>query len=208
MDEIIVQEAARYGIPLEILHGVVYAEMGLDTDITDFIGDTILSILPFMAEYVNVGPGVGNIHLSTARSIANHYSDYYSDRPDLGLDIGANESDTSLASRLLDTNYSIQVIAAYVRQLADYRFGSNEQPLTESHADLSQWTLDDGLAIWHGYRYGVPDVSPGGQGFRELIDYQDRTVALSVVAIGDGAQGSITGAIPFFCSSGRILSCE
>ena len=113
-----------------------------------------------------------------------------------------------VASRLLDPEFSIQVIAAYARMLTDYRFGSGGLPLTESHADLSQWTLDDGLAIWHGYRFGVPDVSPGGQGFDSLSDYQDRTQALSVVATGTGAQGSINGAIPYFCARSWTPSCE
>ena len=51
-------------------------------------------------------------------------------------------------------NWIIEAVAATVRTLADYRFGSNELPLLSSHTDLSQWSLTDVVVIWHGYRYG------------------------------------------------------
>ena len=121
----------------------------------------------------------------------------------LDLDVGPDESSTSLGQRLLDVDYNIRAIAAHVRQLADYRFGSNDQALTTSHANLSQWSLQDAIAIWHGYRYGVPEVSPGGAaGFENLSEFQNRTYSLDEliysVVIGPGAQESTSNAIPIF----------
>jgi hypothetical protein len=88
--------------------------------------------------------------------------------------------------------------------LADYRFGSGGEPLQTDHSDLSKWTLTDAAAVWHGYRYGVPKVSPEGQGlgFETLSDFQDRSYSWSEgirrsIFIGDYAEESVSGAIPF-----------
>jgi hypothetical protein len=92
-------------------------------------------------------------------------------------------------------------VAAIVRQLADYRFGSDGQPNTSSHADLSQWMID-AVAIWHGYRYGVPEVSVDPQGFKNLEDFQNRTYSLyelvTSVVQGAGAYQSASASIPIF----------
>ena len=62
--------------------------------------------------------------------------------------------DWSIVYELTDPEVDIEAVAATVRTLADYRFGSNELPLLSSHTDLSQWSLTDVVVIWHGYRYG------------------------------------------------------
>jgi len=102
---------------------------------------------------------------------------------------------------------NIEVVTAFVRQLADYRFGSNEQPLLTSHTDLSEWELTDVAAIWHGYRYGVPGLGPNdfyGRGYKSLKDFQDRSYhwregleGPNPIFIGDDAKDSITDAVPF-----------
>jgi len=149
----------------------------------------------------NPGPGIGNIHVSTARIVSSYFSDEYSQCLELQLNLH-DASDTAIVTRLTDDDNSIRVIAATVRQLADYRFGSNGQPLTSSHANLAAWTITDAVAIWHGYRYGVPDVSFRGQGFRSLDNFQNRTVSLeellNTIVIGTGAYESASNSVPIF----------
>ena len=90
---------------------------------------------------------------------------------------------------------------AYIRMMADYRFGSNDAPLTQSHADLSQWTLEDGLAMWHGFRYGVHGINDGGAGFDNVSDFQNRSLNTNQffgVIRGPDAWDSVHDAIPFF----------
>ena len=109
---------------------------------------------------------------------------------------------------LADDQFSIRVMAAVVRQLADYRFGSNGQPLTTSHANLAGWTMTDAVAVWHGYRYGVPEVSHRGQGFRSLADFQDRSHTLheliNSTVIGVGGAKSARDSVPIFLKYFRM----
>jgi hypothetical protein len=86
--------------------------------------------------------------------------------------------------------------------LADYRFGSGGEPMQVPHEDLSQWTLEDALAIWYGYRAGVERVSPPARryGF-DIVHFQMRGLGvegLLQVASGDLKEESILGAIPYF----------
>jgi hypothetical protein len=79
--------------------------------------------------------------------------------------------------------------------LADFRFGSGGQPSLNDNANIYSWRDADFVAMWHGYRYGVRNVSPGGQGFI-LGDFQNRGLSLSQlveVAKGPGARESIEG---------------
>ncbi|HRQ42702.1 MAG TPA: hypothetical protein PLD25_32720 [Chloroflexota bacterium] len=174
-----VSAARQYGIPVEILVGLIQSEITFDTDINDQRMDTVLSHIPQASELLDrvrsgIGPGVGNMHLSTLREVAKYFEDNYPDRNDMSLGVSDGESRTSLTRRLLDDEFSVQAIAAMVRMLADYRFGSDGNPSLRSHADINQWTLQDGLAMWHGYRYGVDGVTPGGIGFTSIARFQDR----------------------------------
>lgn len=118
------------------------------------------------------------------------------------LDIYPDDKNSTLIRKLLSTSYSIMVMAAHIRQLADYRFGSSGQPLTTRHDDLQRWYIEDAVAVWHGYRYGVPQVSPASTlyGFSSLEVFQDRGIRLnelldSVVLIGPG---SARRSVPIF----------
>ena len=196
--------ANRYGVPPEIVAGVLEAEIRNDTDFTDIVGDIGLRIIPYVNEFVDMGPGVGNIHLSTARSISQYYEDNYQECMPLHLGFRQDESRAALSLKLVRHRQNVNVVAAYVRQFADYRFGSNGRPLTTGHADLSEWTMADAIAIWHGYRYGVPGVSPSADeyGFLKLEDFQDRSYSLdkliNSVLQGSGAQQSAWDAVPIF----------
>ena len=120
------------------------------------------------------GPGIGNVHLETARKVSRYFAEQYRGQEELQLNLHDLPRE-DLAFLLTLEEENIQVVAAYARMLADYRFGAERQPLLQSHADLSQWTLEDALALWHGYRYGVREVSPSAEkyGF-ELKDFQTR----------------------------------
>lgn len=196
--------ANRYGVPPEIVAGVLEAEIRLDTDFTDVVGDAALRIFPYINEMVDMGPGVGNIHLSTARSISQYYDNTYPQCKSLRLGFGQNDSRATLSFKLVGPRQNVNVVAAYVRQFADYRFGSNGYPSTVRHDNLSEWTMADAIAIWHGYRYGVPGVSPSASdyGFTSLDKFQDRGFSLneliSSVLQGEAAQQSARDAVPIF----------
>jgi hypothetical protein len=84
--------------------------------------------------------------------------------------------------------------------LADHRLGSNGNPSLADHSDLSTWTTTDAVAIWHGYRYGVCGVSPGGGGFG-VPAFQDRSLTLGLTvsaAQGVGKAESMYRSVPYF----------
>ncbi len=118
------------------------------------------------------------------------------------LYIQAGESNWKIALKLTNDQFNVRTVAAIIRQLADYRFGADGQPLRTNHTNLSEWTLIDGLAMWHGYRYGVPDVSFRGIGFRSLDDFQNRCYTLdefvNTVVQGPGASENVRQAIQIF----------
>ena len=97
---------------------------------------------------------------------------------------------------------NIKVVAAYVRLLADYRFGTGGAPSRGSHADLSGWTMQDAVAVWHGFRYGVPGAAPGtARGFETVEHFQNRSLALDMLvdmAAGIGKEGSMYGSVQYF----------
>ncbi len=101
---------------------------------------------------------------------------------------------------LSSPNVSTRVMAAYTRMLADYRYGSEGNPSQSDHSDLAQWTETDAVAIWHGYRYGVKDVSPKGQGFK-IETFQNRELSFDMtvqMAGGPGKEDSMRGSLPYF----------
>lgn len=195
------QEAINFGVPWQVVAGVLEAEIELDTQWWDYMETGVYRLYPRLASLrPDPGPGIGNIHVSTARNVASYFSEYSC--LDMRLYILPNDSVPGIASKLTLDAFNIRVIAAIVRQLADYRFGSNRQPNMSSHSDLSQWKITDGVAIWHGYRYGVPDVSPNAQGFLSLEDFQNRSFTLEElvqnVVRGPGAEKSASDSIPIF----------
>ena len=170
--------AARYGLPWQVVAGLLQSEIALDTSWMDTVENALLFSLyvnarsPIGPRWVswlalegvlrvrpNPGPGVGNVHVETARRVSAYYAVFYAQYPELQLGLHGR-STADVAFELIFDERNIQVVTAYVRMLADYRFGAERQPLLQSHADLSQWTLEDALALWHGYRYGVQNVSP------------------------------------------------
>ena len=195
------REASNFGVPWQVVAGVLESEIEFDTQWWDYLETDLYSVAPWVANLrTDPGPGIGNIHVSTAKNVAAYFSEYQC--PGMRLYIFPDENKGSMAFKLTLNAFSIRVVAATVRQLADYRFGSNGQPNTSNHADLSQWMIADGVAVWHGYRYGVPRVSVEGVGFRSLEDFQNRTYTLddlvNNVVQGAGAQQSASASIPIF----------
>ena len=207
--------AAAYGVPWQVVAGLLSAEIGLDTGWMDTIetgGIAILSIGGILGirtarsaltgAYLlrpNPGPGIGNVHLTTARAVSDYFAQHYGDNAALQLGFG-DMSTESLAFTLTWNETNIDTVAAYVRMLADYRFGSNGEPSLVDHSDLASWTMTDAVAIWHGYRYGVSGVSPDGSGFNVSI-FQCRSLSMDMtvtVAEGAGKAESMYGAIPYF----------
>ncbi len=202
----VARAAEAYGIPYPILAGVLDAERALDTNYLDYVETAVydLAPLPVVKQIVNQvfpnpGPGPGNFHVETARSVSAYFAEYYSDSAEMQLNL--HELSTwEITKRLADPEFNVIVAAAYVRQLADYRFGSGGEPLLSSHADLSQWTLEDAIAVWHGYRYGIHGVTPNWRGML-LQDFQDRGYdldALVEVSMGVNKEESMYGAVPYF----------
>jgi len=191
-------------MPVEIVAGVLEAEIALDTQLWDPIQTVGSRYLPWCLPVVRPDPGVGigNIHVSTARDVANYFEEYYPYCLELWLDISPAVSDATIVWRLTNEQYTIRIMAADIRQLADYRFGSNGNPSLTSHTNLDEWTLEVAIAMWHGHRYGVRDVTPGGRGFEDIDEFQERTIPLetlvSTVVQGPGAEESTRSAIPIF----------
>jgi len=219
-EQLVKRYAALYGVPWQVLAGLLQSEIQLDTNWKDTVENLLLqtlyleSRLPIreadtawlLLEMIfflrpNPGPGVGNVHLETARKVSRYFAEQYGGQEELQLNLH-NLPKEDLAFLLTLEEENIQVVAAYARMLADYRFGAERQPLLQSHADLSQWTLEDALALWHGYRYGVREVSPSAEkyGF-ELKDFQTRGTDLEGLirlAQGRGKEESLLGAVPYF----------
>jgi RHS repeat-associated protein len=195
------REASNFGVPWQVVAGVLESEIEFDTQWWDYLETDLYHIAPWAANFrPDPGPGIGNIHVSTAKNVAAYFSEYQC--PSMRLYIFPDENKGNIAFKLTLDTFSIRVVAATVRQLADYRFGSDQQPNISNHADLSQWMIADGVAVWHGYRYGVPQISPGGIGFEFLEDFQNRTYTLDElvtnVVRGPGAQQSASASIPIF----------
>ncbi len=182
IEEAFQYESSRFGVPWQIVAGVLESEKQIDTDpFWDPLQNTAYQLIPGLAnsEY-NPGPGIGNIHIMTAKSTAKYFRDFYPNCWRMRLEIQPGDTNADVAWYLVNDFNTVRVLAAHVRQLADYRFGSNGRPTTTSHSNLTEWTITDAIMIWHGYRYGVPEVSPPGQGlgFKDLGAFQDRAKSL------------------------------
>jgi hypothetical protein len=191
--------------------------MQLDTGLGEHVRDIVVSMDPWVCDDFPNAPriggwcqnpagGIANIHILTAKSTAKYMSERYASSSSMQL-VGISENTPAAMiyyPYLLSEPGSIFVMAAHVRQLADYRFGSNGQPSLTSHANLSQWTITDAVAVWHGYRYGVRDVSPPSlkYGFSTLEIFQNRHYDLNElvnnVVQGIGAKDSAHESIKYF----------
>ncbi len=213
--------AKTYGVPWQVVAGLQDAEIGLDTQPKDYLEtffwmaavpvsrigpqplrDTARVAISGVLLYQRPngpGPGVGNIHLTTARAVNDYYAANYANDPAMQLGLGSL-ADDELAFVLSLPNVSTRVMAAYARMLADYRFGSGGAPSLTDHGDVAQWTVTDAVAIWHGYRYGVEMISPGAEGF-EMDVFQNRSLDLDMMisaAGGTGKEESMWGSVPYF----------
>jgi RHS repeat-associated protein len=181
--DVIKLESSQFGVPWQVVEGVLQSERQFDTELQDEIENLTYSIAPELANVYSEligdpGTGIGNVHIATAKSISRYFKDYYWLCKTMQLGIPQEAQPSTIVKKLLNNNFAVKAIAAYVRQLADYRFGSNGRPLIQNHTILAEWMIADAVAIWHGYRYGVPRVSPGGQGFLSLEDFQNRGYSL------------------------------
>ncbi len=201
------KEAANYGLPWQVLGGVLESELEFDTGIQDPLQDTLFRLVPEIANYpipiivgTNPGPGIGNIHILTAKTASEYLKVYgvCGGCEPLSLEIYPNESNSSAATKLLDDSFSIHAMAAIVRMLADYRFGNNGYPSLWNKSNLADWEIKDAVAVWHGYRYGVRTVSPGGVGFT-LEDFQDRNYSLDqLISVARVGPISARRSVPIF----------
>jgi RHS repeat-associated protein len=220
-ERLVKRYATLYGIPWQVLAGLLQSEIQLDTTWMDAMENAVLFSLYVGAHLLlnpssglsrlalqgvlwvrpNPGPGIGNVHVATARKVSEYYALFYGQHPELQLGLHT-QSTADIAFELLSEQRNIQVVAAYTRMLADYRFGSGGEPLRTPHEDLSQWTLEDALAIWYGYRAGVERVSPPARGYGfGIVQFQMRGLGvggLLQVASGGLKEESILGAIPYF----------
>ena len=210
------QNARQFGIPWQILGGVLESERKIDWDFNNMLRELAiwysLSVFGKSDPAISVtknpsnpASGYGNIHVPTARSAADYFASEYLLCVKMQLDISKGDSDAVVVTKLQNFDFNIRTAAAVVRQLADYRFGSDRNPLKIDHSNLADWMLTDAVALWHGYRFGVPGVSPPnmGLGFRRLEDFQDRTKTLpeliNTVIIGNGnPKVSAAQSIPIF----------
>jgi len=182
--------SATYGVPWQVTAGLLSVEILDDTGIVDHVENFVSVVCGFCNVHirkfpgadrflsVDPGPGVGNIHISSARAVSNYFAENYSEMNDLQLGFDTL-NDSRLTSRLARDELNIKTVAAYIRLLADYRFGSGGEPLMVDHSGLSGWTLADATAVWHAYRYGVPRVpAPGDRGFERIESYQNRNLSV------------------------------
>ncbi|MGB8646733.1 MAG: RHS repeat-associated core domain-containing protein [Anaerolineae bacterium] len=182
--DIVKQEAHNYGVPWQVVAGIYESEQRIDTNVLkDTIPDTFFRLNPWSTRIIDawpsdMGPGTGNVHYATAQSVASYFANYCDSS--MKLDISLGESRSSVGEKLVNEPFTIRFISAYVRELADYRFGTGGSALQASHSSLWEWTITDAVAIWHAYRYGAPKASPEGQGlgFDTIYDFQDKSLSL------------------------------
>ena len=200
--------ASSYGVPVQIVAGVLESEQALDTDFLDQVETAVYSSAPLAVveqivarKFSDPGPGIGNIHVSTAQNVSAYFAKYYPDCEEMQLNIH-NSSTAEVTKMLTDDSFNIKVAAAVIRQLADYRFGTSGLPRLTGHENLSEWTTEDAVAIWHGYRYGVDGVSPVGYGLGFTLDnFQNRKYSLDEMiarATGIGAEDSMRRSLDHF----------
>ncbi len=215
--------ARVYGIPWQVLAGLLQSEIRLDTNWMDTVENLLLRALYINTHFnyfdrnsrmvswlllravlvvkPNPGPGVGNVHVETARKISRYFYENYPEERNMQLNLHDLPTE-EVAFWLTFDEVNVKVVAAYTRMLADYRFGERGEPKKKPHEDLAEWALEDALVIWHGYRYGVEEVSPRSERYGwSLPDFQNRSVTLEELlnlAQGPGAKESIRGAVPFF----------
>lgn len=224
--EMMVREyASTYGVPWQVLGGLLKSEVELDTDLKDLFENVWYTGMPLSRETPGLvgsvarlylamglkvrpspGPGIGNVHVQTAWKVSEYFATNYADNPEMQLML--SEDVSTAAFQLVGRETNVRAVAAYTRMLADYRFGSGGEPLQEEHADLSEWTMEDAAAIWHGYRYGVEKASPPAEKYGFSVGhFQNRNLDLEGligVAEGIGAEESMRGSTPYFeCYFGR-----
>jgi RHS repeat-associated protein len=187
--------ALTYALPWQVLAYVLESEIALDTQIRDGLETLFFRHAPCWAVKITLkvrpdpGPGLGNIHLSTAQRASQYMTDVYADNDERQLGYQDMEP-AGVLKDISTTEGNIKAFGAIVKMLADFRYGSGGQPSLADHANIYAWRDVDFVAMWHGYRYGVDRVSPGGRGF-DLEEFQNRSYSLQQLV--DVAQG--TGAV-------------
>jgi RHS repeat-associated protein len=206
LESFVKDNASTFGVPWQLVAGVLKSEMEMDTELRDRAEDLfwLLGRWPLtnlaLQWKPDPGPGIGNVHVRTAKVISEYFAGC--DSESTSMQEIRHESTPRIAYMLIFDNTNIEIVAGYIRMLADYRFGSDGQPLTTDHSNLADWTITDAAAVWYRYRYGVPEVSPDGAGFGKLSAFQDRSYSIYKLAFfmarGPDATSSIIGSIPYF----------
>ena len=170
------------------------------------VGDTVIlpevNHSPGWAGY-DPGAGIGSVHVSTAYWTSWYFWLFYQENQ--AMQLPSDLSPGQMTKRLTEDKFNIQYATGLIRLLADYRFAPFclGLPLKRSHADLAEWTITDAVAVWHGYRYGVPGVSipEKGLGFGKLSDFQNRTLGLEeliTIAKGVDKETSMRSSVSIF----------
>jgi RHS repeat-associated protein len=85
-EELVKQHASRYGVPWQIVAGVLYAEEKTDKNLTDILGDMFWSrtswpVTDMAMQYVwpDPGSGAGNVHVTPAQYVSKYFAEHYPD---------------------------------------------------------------------------------------------------------------------------------
>jgi RHS repeat-associated protein len=76
-----------YGVPWQITAGLLESDIFLDTELKDIGEDIVMGLLPFLT-YTRpngAGPGVGNVHVITVKSVARYFAANYSEASEMQL---------------------------------------------------------------------------------------------------------------------------
>jgi hypothetical protein len=188
--------AGQYGVPVELVAGVIAIEIDHDTEVWDAGLDAAALWLISCANGTcppwavaparralykwdfltrrGPGPGVANFHTETARRVEAYFRAQYPESPGLQLPYDATEGHPNAYWRieyLVSDQGSVHYTAAYLRMLADYRMGSGGAPDPGPHMDLS---VTDMAVIAGAFRAGII------RGWDRVVDYQGAEVGGSL----------------------------
>jgi len=107
--------ASSYGVPVQIVAGVLESEQALDTDFLDQVETAVYSSAPLAVveqivarKFSDPGPGIGNIHVSTAQNVSAYFAKYYPDCEEMQLNI--HNSSTAEVTKMLTDVESHKIV--------------------------------------------------------------------------------------------------
>jgi RHS repeat-associated protein len=136
-----------------------------------FLSDILTYWEHWGAEEQGPGPGVANFHVGTAKKVEQYFAEEYpTDDPNQSL-LPTPPDPYVRMELLLAEPWNIRYTAAYLRQLADLRKGTDGKPLKGPHVnDLSDLDMQ---VIFGGFRTGV---GPGDRLYSTVGKFQEAKV--------------------------------